>query len=70
MVAGAALDTLARLASAADGRPRPPVPDAGLHAIADQVEVLVDDALAAGADAQEVEAVLRRVATELGLRVT
>ena len=64
------LDILAGLASAADGRPRPPVPDAGLHALSDQVEVLVADALGAGAQAQDVDAVLQRAGTELGLRLT
>jgi hypothetical protein len=65
----AVLDALAALATSADGRPRPPVPDAGLHALPDQVEVLVTDALDAGADVQQVDALLQRAATELGLRV-
>lgn len=67
--AGAGLDALAGLAATADGRPRPPVPAAGPHALADQFQVLVADALAAGADALDVDAVLRGVAAELGLRV-
>jgi hypothetical protein len=69
-VGRAMLETLAGLASDADGRPRPSVPDAGLHALPDQIDVLLADALDAGADVQEVVAVLHRAAAELGLRVT
>ncbi len=69
-VVRASLESLAGLASGADGRPRPPVPNAGLHALPDQVEVLVADALRAGAEAQQVDAVLRSAAVELGLRVS
>jgi hypothetical protein len=65
-----ALDRLAALASGADARQRPPVPDAGLPALADQLEVLIADALGAGADPQRVEGVLREVAGQLGLRMT
>lgn len=70
IVVRAVLDSLAELASGADGRVRPPVPDAGLHALPDQVEVLVVDALRAGADPGQIDALLRSAATELGLRVT
>ena len=63
------LDELAGLAGAADGRGRPAVPDAGLHALPDQVEVLVADALGAGVDEQRVETVLAAAAAELGLRL-
>lgn len=70
IIVRAVLDSLAELASGADGRARPPVPDAGLHALPDQVEVLMVDALLAGADARQVDAVLRCAATELGLRVS
>lgn len=63
------LDALAELASRADGRPRPAVPDAGLHALPDQVQVLVADALGAGAGADQVDAVLQAAASDLGLRI-
>lgn len=69
-VARSTLAALARLASAADGQPRPPVPPAGLHALPDQLQVLVDDALSAGAGLAQVEAVLRTAAAELGLRIS
>ena len=66
-VARSVLDALGSLASAADGRARPGVPGAGLHALPDQLHVLIDDALTAGADADEVQALLRAAATDLGL---
>ena len=65
--ARAALAELAALASAADGFARPKVPELGAHALADQVVVLTSDALAAGADAVTVDAVLVRLASELGI---
>lgn len=61
-----ALQRLADLAGAHDGLSRPAVPDAGVHALADQLHVLVDDALGSGAPAGEVEDILADLATALG----
>jgi len=44
----AALQRLADLAARAEGEPSRPVPDIGLHALADQLIVLARDATAAG----------------------
>ena len=66
--ARAALAELTEMASQADGFRRPPVPDVGVHALADQLEVLSADAVAAGAPREHVEAVLVRLATQLGMR--
>jgi len=63
-----ALHHLAVLADNADGRSRPAVPDAGIPALVDQLQVLTDDALAAGADRNDVRATLGRLAGELGLK--
>ena len=68
-IAFSTLNALAQLASVADGRRRPAVPGAGLHALPDQLHVLIDDAFTAGADPGQVEAVLRGAAGELGLRI-
>lgn len=65
-----ALDMLATLAQRADGRSRPAVPNAGLHALPDQLQVLIDDALTAGADPPAVDAVLHEAATTMGLRIS
>ena len=43
-----ALQRLADLAARAEGEPSRPVPDIGLHALADQLLVLARDATAAG----------------------
>ena len=43
-----ALQRLADLAARAEGEPRRPVPDIGLHALADQLLVLARDATTAG----------------------
>jgi hypothetical protein len=55
-----ALQRLADLAARAEGRPTRPVPDLGLHALADQLLVLARDVAATGqADAlAEADAVL------------
>ena len=45
-----ALQRLADLAARAEGEPSRPVPDIGLHALADQLLVLARDATAAGDD--------------------
>lgn len=55
------------MASDADGRPRPAVPDVGAHALADQLEVLTADALDAGAGVDEVQGLLDELAQRLGL---
>ena len=68
-VARSLLDTLAGLASGADRQPRPAVPDAGAHALPDQVQVLLGDALGAGVDRGRLDAVLKDAAAELGLRI-
>ncbi len=65
--ARSALRALAELASAHDGTPRPAVPDAGVHALADQLTVLRADALTAGAPTEQVDAVLQDLARRVGL---
>jgi hypothetical protein len=62
-----ALSTLAELATTHDGIERPAVPDAGVHALADQLEVLTSDAFEAGVPADEVGTVLAGLAGYLGL---
>jgi hypothetical protein len=64
------LSTLAELGTTHDGIERPAVPDAGVHALADQLEVLASDALEAGVPADEVSAVLAELAGDLGLAMT
>ena len=64
-----ALITLAELATSYDRISRPAVPDAGVHALADQLEVLTADALEAGVPAREVDTVLTGLAREFGLAV-
>ena len=58
---------MAEQATTYDGIQRPAVPDAGVHALADQLEVLTADALAAGVPAEEVDTVLAGLARDLGL---
>lgn len=62
-----ALDLLAQLATAHDGLSRPDVPDAGVHALADQLDVLITDALTAGAPETEVRLILTDLAASLRL---
>ena len=62
-----ALSTLAERAATHDRIVRPAVPDAGIHALADQLEVLTADALEAGVPAHEVTIVLAGLARDLGL---
>lgn len=64
--AHAALAQLAALGWAGAG-PVPPVPDLGPHALADQLQVLTDDALAAGATGA-VDAVITALADGLRIR--
>ena len=62
---------LAGLGWAAEGRGEaavPSVPDLGPHVLADQLQVLTDDALAAGVDPSEVSAVIGRLAERLSIR--
>lgn len=61
-----ALHSLATLSALARGEDRHPVPELGAHALADQLQVLTDDALAGGASPQAVEAVLTDLAGDLG----
>ena len=63
----AALSALAEMASSHDGVQRPEVPDAGIHALADQLEVLTADAIEAGGPTDDVDAVLSGLARDLGL---
>ena len=65
--ARATLAHLAVLATAHDGTPRPAVPDVGVHALVDQLQVLVADAVLAGAQSAQVCEVLYRLAGTLGL---
>ena len=62
-----ALSTLAERATAHDRIERPAVPDVGVHALGDQLEVLISDALEAGVPADEVDSVLAGLARDLGL---
>lgn len=69
--ARAAAAELAGLAWAAEGRGDqavPPVPDLGPHVLADQLQVLVADALAAGVDPAHVHAVVTALAGRLSVR--
>jgi hypothetical protein len=62
---------LAALGWAAEGRsevPVPAVPDLGPHVLADQLQVLMDDAFAAGADTAAMHAVVADLATRLSVR--
>ncbi|WP_111767630.1 hypothetical protein [Nakamurella deserti] len=70
-VAHRACAELAALGWAAENRgeaPVPTVPDLGPHALADQLQVLLDDALAAGADPAAVHALMAELATRLSVR--
>ena len=60
------LSALAAIASDQDGFDRPPVPEVGVHALADQLEVLVMDAASAGATSERIDAVLDELAVRLG----
>ncbi len=62
-----ALAELAQMAAQADAFRRPPVPDVGVYGLADQLEVLTADALAAGVPREHVDAVLMGLARQLGL---
>ncbi len=67
---GVARGVLARLAAMAtefDGSARPPVPDAGVLALPDQLEVLAVDALLAGVPLAEILDVLADLAAGLGV---
>jgi len=65
----AALDTLAQLATDYDNVQRPAVPEVGVHALADQLEVLTADAIDSGVPVDEVDAVLSDLAEGLGLSI-
>ena len=62
-----ALAELAVLASGSDALARPAVPDAGPHALADQLEVLARDAEQAGAGPDRVEQIFAALSARLGL---
>jgi len=63
----AALAQLAGLATTHDGTPRPAVPDAGAHALVDQLQVLAADAVLAGAQPGQMAEVLYQLTLTLGL---
>lgn len=63
-----AMRTLAALGWPGPG-PVPAVPDLGPHAIADQLQVLADAAVAAGAPSADVDAVIVALADRLSIRV-
>ncbi len=63
----AAVDLAALGWTVADG-PVPPVPDLGPHALADQLQLLTADAVAADADAEVLDAIIRTLARRLGIR--
>jgi len=52
-----------------DGRQAPPVPDLGWHALADQLEVLLDDADRAGVDAGLLGTLMTELAEKLSVRL-
>lgn len=62
-----ALAQLAVLAGESDGLSRPAVPDAGPHALADQLEVLALDAEQAGAGPDQVQQIFDALSARLGL---
>lgn len=62
------LQLLAALAAEAEGGSVRPVPDAGLHALGDQLAVLVADARAAGVSELSIDRLTARLAIRLGLR--
>ncbi len=64
------MQDLSQRAAAHDGHPRPPVPDVGVHGLADQLQVLTADALDAGVPVEEVTVVLGRLTRDLGLAET
>lgn len=61
-----ALQSLATLSALARGEVDRPVPELGPHALADQLQVLADDALDGGADPAAVAMVLTDLARDLG----
>ncbi len=61
------LAELAVLAGESDSLTRPAVPDAGPHALADQLEVLARDAEQAGAGPDQVEQIFAALSARLGL---
>ena len=61
-----ALDSLATLSALARGEAVRPVPELPPHALADQLQVLTDDALTGGADPRAVATVLEDLARDLG----
>ena len=67
--AATALAALGWSAEGRNGLPVPDVPDLGVYALTDQLEVLTDDALAAGADPQGVHEVVVRLAQRLSVRL-
>ena len=67
-VAHAALGRLAVLTSQHDGLARPQVPDAGPHALIDQLVVLVGDAWDAGVPGETIETLIAQLAIDLKLR--
>lgn len=66
-LARAACQRLADLAADREGAPRRAVPDHGESALADQLAVLLTDALAAGVAEDEVDGLLRTLASGLAV---
>ncbi len=66
----AALDQLALRGFTTElpGHPVPPVPDVGVHALADQLEVLLRDAARAGVKRAELDVLIEELAGVLGVR--
>jgi hypothetical protein len=52
-----------------DGRPLSPVPDLGPHVYADQLQVLLQDAIQDGVDLRELRAVMSGLAEQLSIRL-
>ena len=63
-----AIEQLAELGRQS-GQPAPVVPDLGAHVLADQLEVLLQDAIRAGADQTELGAVIEQLADQLSVRL-
>jgi hypothetical protein len=63
-----ALQELADLAAAREGRPRIVVPNEGEAALADQLAVLVADAQRCGVQGDQIADVLERLTSTLGVR--
>lgn len=52
-----------------DGTSPPPVPDLGAHVYADQLRVLIADAIQAGADPRDIRTLMSELADQLSIRL-